>query len=76
MAEIVSTVVIMANEAFMVQLQSPRHISLSGTLKFIVLSRIVSYCVVLYQWKFPAQQAIFWNRDAFENVSVYQAWLC
>ncbi len=41
-------VAIVAVEVFMAQLLSPRQISLSGTIKYIVLYCIVLYCIVLY----------------------------
>ena len=49
MADDVLFVVIVAVKAFMVQLLSPRQISLNGTIKYIVSYRIVSYRIVSYR---------------------------
>ena len=49
MADDVLFVVIVAVKAFIVQLLSPRQISLNGTIKYIVSYHIVSYRIVSYR---------------------------
>lgn len=71
-AEVVLIAVIVANKAFMVQLQNPRQIPLSGVIRFIISYTVINIttCLQNVEW---VKYSISWNWQALGKAS-WESW--